>query len=416
MAETDRAIVVGAGVGGLSAAAALRQAGFEAVVYERAPELLDVGCVQLWTNGMVALDELGVADTIYERGLELHTQEFRSARGRVMFSAAVADIARQHGTLPPANIRRLDLIKTVFEALDPGVVQFGTACTSFEQDAEGVTVRLADGREERCGVLIGADGIGSSIRGQLFGGPEPRDSGTEVMRTLIPFNHPSLPPGKFSLTFGKGDRFGLVHTSQEVLCWFAIYVTGSKGAVYGEEERLSPGGGKDPPGARMQLLRERYGDFPEPISEVLERTPEETIYRAEIRDIVPIDRWTVGRVTLLGDAAHAATPYLGRGAGEAVEDAVTLAQKLREAGSLSAQAVEGALQAYEAERRPPTARTQNTAWRFGRFAGNQNVVVTVLREKLMGSVGRRVITRAIHTEFGELGKRARREATPSATT
>lgn len=407
METPNRAIIVGAGVGGLSAAVALRRIGVDAVVYERAPELIDVGCVQLWSNGMVALQELGLADEIYDRGLAMTSQEFRTSRGRVLFSASVRDIAKKHGTLPPSNIRRVDLIKAVYGGLDADVVQFNSTFTNFEQDDEGVTVRLADGREERAALLVAADGIGSSIRMQLFGGPEPRYSGAQIFRTLIPFNHSFIPPGKFSLTFGRGDRFGMIHTSQDVLCWFAIVMTKDPLSGYGEAERMRPAP-KDPPGARKQLLFEHYKDFPEPTQAVIDATADETIYRADIRDIVPLKLWSSGRVVLLGDAAHAATPYLGRGAGEAVEDSLSLASCLASVGDLTTSGVTEALRRYEAERRPPTTRTQNTAWRFGKFAGVQNLVVHRLREAMMGSVGRRAITRAIHTEFGELGKRAPR--------
>lgn len=408
METPNRAMIVGAGVGGLSAAVALRRAGMDAVIFERAPRLIDVGCVQLWSNGVVALDELGLADELYRRGIEMHTQEFRTSGGKVLFAAAVADIARKHGTLPPANIKRVDLIELVFEAIEDGVVQFGCACTDFEQDADGVTVRLADGREERGSVLIAADGITSSIRQKLFG-VQPRYAHAEVMRGVIPFEHPLIPAGKFSLTFGRGDRFGMIHTSPDTLCWFGI-VMKDEPTQQGEAERSGDARGSD---GRKQLLLDRYGDFPPPTREVIEATPEETIYRADIRDIVPLERWTAGRVTLLGDAAHAATPYLGRGAGEAIEDSLKLTERLQAAGGLDGR-VETALEEYEAARRPSTTRTQTTAWRFGRFAGLRSPVAFRIRRVMMSTVGKRAVTRAIHTEFGELGKRARDAANAAA--
>ncbi|MGH3131414.1 MAG: FAD-dependent monooxygenase, partial [Gaiellaceae bacterium] len=366
------------------------RAGMEATIFERAPKLIDVGCVQLWTNGMVALAQLDLADEALSRGWAMHMQEFRSWRGKVLIQAPVGELAEQHGTLPPVNIRRLDLIELVYEALEPGVVQFESAVTGFEQDESGVTVHLADGREERGSILIAADGTDSATRKTLVGGPPPRYAGAQVMRALIPFEHPTIPPGKFSLTFGKGDRFGMIHTSRDVLCWFTIIIT--------------PPGSTDPPGGRKSELYARFGDFPEPTKAVIDATPEETIYRADIRDILPLDRWGEGRVTLLGDAAHATTPYLGRGAGEAVEDAITLASNLASVGSLGDREAVSALRAYEAKRMPPTKKTQVTAWRFGQIAKWKNPVLFAVRERMMGTVGRRAVHKAIHAEFGELGK------------
>ena len=391
METPERVIIVGAGVGGLSTAAALKKVGIDVAVFDRHPALTDVGCVQIWSNGMVALHELGVSETMIERGLVMEEQVFRTGKGKVMMRAPVREIARSHGSLPPVNIRRLDMIKTVFESLEEGIVRFGTKCVGFEQDDAGVTVRFEDGSEERGRALIGADGILSTIRAQLGGSPA-RASGAQVTRALLPFEHPAIPAGTFILTFGGPSRFGLIHTSPDVLCWFGIF--------------LAPPGTKDGPAGRKAELLERYRDFPAPIADVIDGTPEETIYRADISDIVPQARWGEGRVTLLGDAAHAATPYLGRGAGEAVEDSLVVAGCLGRAGSLTdGSAVAAALREYESTRMPAAHRTQNMAWRFGKVGAWSNPVAYKLRDSLMSTVGRRAIHKAIHTEFGELGKK-----------
>jgi 2-polyprenyl-6-methoxyphenol hydroxylase-like FAD-dependent oxidoreductase len=391
METPNRAIIVGAGVGGLSTAVALKRVGIDVAVFDRHPALTDVGCVQIWSNGMVALHELGVSERVIERGLVMEEQVFRTATGRVMMRAPVREIARSHGSLPPVNIRRLDMIKSVHEALDEGVVTFGTKCVGFEQDDEGVTVRFENGEEERAAVLIGADGILSTIRPQLGGG-QPRASGAQVTRALLPFEHPAIPAGRFILTFGGPNRFGMIHTSPDVLCWFGIF--------------LAPPGTKDGPEGRKAELLKRYRNFPKPIADVLDGTPEETIYRADISDILPQSRWGTGRVTLLGDAAHAATPYLGRGAGEAVEDALVVARALGQLGSLAdGSAVGTALRSYEQTRMAPAHRTQNMAWRFGKVGAWSNPIAYRVRDSLMSTVGRRQIHKAIHTEFGELGKK-----------
>ena len=173
MTETpaQKAIIIGAGVGGLSAAIGLQRAGLDVVVLERHadPRVIESGgAFILWNNAMKALARLGLAEEIARAGMALDIAEWRTPSGRMLASWPIGDVGRDVGA-PALGVRRTDLQSTLVRAAGPDVLRLGVRCTGFSTDAEGVTVMLADGRSERADVLIGADGIRSTVRARLRG-------------------------------------------------------------------------------------------------------------------------------------------------------------------------------------------------------------------------------------------------------
>ena len=150
MAGEDRVVVVGAGISGLSTARALEQGGVPVTVLERATELPAFGgAITIWFNGVAALDRLGVADAVEAAGATLEFQSMRSWRDRTLFEIPVGELCRSNGLRPPIIVRRPDLVHALGSSLGDGVVRFGVTCTGFEEDGDGVTVRLDDGTTER---------------------------------------------------------------------------------------------------------------------------------------------------------------------------------------------------------------------------------------------------------------------------
>jgi FAD-dependent urate hydroxylase len=165
-----RAIVVGGGIGGLSAAIALRQVGVEVVVFEKADELREIGAgISLWVNAMKALRKLGLYDTVLAIGKPLHPKvELRSPDGRAFYEMPSPAIEERFGGTTVV-VHRADLQKALCAALGREAIRPGAEVTGFEQDKKGAVARFSGGREERCELLIGADGLHSTIRGQLLG-------------------------------------------------------------------------------------------------------------------------------------------------------------------------------------------------------------------------------------------------------
>ena len=162
-------------------------------------------------------------------------------------------------------------------------------------------------------MLIGADGLHSTIRKQLHGDTELRYSGYTVWRAMPPFQDDRVTDAYPHQAVGPGGGFGL-HPKGELMYWFGSMVR--------------PEGAPDPPEGRKHELMQHFGGWYDPIPAAIEATPDEAIFRSDIYDRKPLERWGTGRVTLLGDAAHATTPAMGQGAGMTIEDAAVLAEEL----------------------------------------------------------------------------------------
>jgi 2-polyprenyl-6-methoxyphenol hydroxylase-like FAD-dependent oxidoreductase len=375
-----RALVIGGGLGGLAAAVGLRRAGVDIAVFERAAELREIGAgVQLWTNGVRALRHLGIGAVDVTPGEPIETFQFRSMRGKVLLQVPLGDYGRRYGS-PTVLLRRAELQAQLAAALGDDAIQLGAQCVEFAQDATGVTARFADGREERGDVLIGADGIRSAIRAQQFPAIRPKFQGYEYLRAVVPFAHPAFPPGMFTMVWGPGARFGLAHIGRGQVYWFAI-LNAREGQADG------------PRGRKAELIA-RYRGWAEPVEAIIAATPEGAIGRTGIYDLDPLERWGAGRMTLLGDAAHAITPNLGRGAGEALEDAVALARCFGEAADPVA-----ALRLYETRRAGATASVAKIARLIGALGRWRNPPSVAVRELLITRVLSRTIPRAMAADY-----------------
>ncbi|EIV94872.1 FAD-dependent monooxygenase [Frankia sp. QA3] len=359
-----RVLVAGGGIGGLAAALALERKGFQPVVFERAEELRDGGAgLHVWTNGVLALDHLGLADTVLEVAPAQQTAHFSTWRGETLAAWPVGDFVARYGR-PTIAVERSVLHGALRDALTATPVRTGSRVVGFDQDRDGVTVHFADGGSERGDVLVGADGIHGAVRDGLLGTVPPRYTGYIAWRGRAPMEHPEIPRGTFNAMFGPGTRFTYYDVAPGLVHWMSV--------------ANGPAGGRDEPGVRDMLL-ERHHDWASPVADILAATPENWIIRGDVLGRRPDRRWGEGRVTLLGDAAHPITFNIGQGACQALEDALVLAEHLeRDSGDPAA-----ALRRYEAERRARTAPMQRIAWWIGRMGAVENRAAIRLREAFM---------------------------------
>lgn len=359
MADT-RAVVIGGGIGGLTAAIALNRAGISAAVYERAPELREVGAgITLWTNALKVLRKLGVGPAVEERSTPLRQSELRTWRGEVLSEMDLSDLEARFGA-PTVGIHRGDLQAALADHLGRGNITLGAACVGYTKDAGGVTARFADGREVRGEFLIGADGLHSAVRTQLLGPQRPRYSGYTAWRGVGLIDRPEVPVGKTLLAMGRGSQCGYLPIGGGQTYWFAT--------------ANLPAGRKDGPAGAKAALLTLFGDWYAPIPAVVEATPDDAILRNDIFDRPPVKKWTDGRVTLLGDAAHPTTPNLGQGACMAIESAWVLAECLKTDG------VSG-LTAYEQKRFARTAEVTNRSWSLGKMFAVESRLGCWLRDR-----------------------------------
>ena len=361
-------IVVGGNMGGLAAGIALRKVGLRPIVLERMPSQPHVnGGLHIWTNGSKALAWLGIEDELRAKGAPVDTLEFNDWRGRNLLRAKISEIERKYGGHGAFFIPRVDLPRALLGALGDGTVRWGSNVTSVRDDGKGVTATLDDGTEIRGKVLIGADGIGSLVRRHLFGPIEPRSSGYEDWGAVVNLEHPAAPPGYYPTYWGPGTRLGIANIGHGRLYWAAALQRSPEVRERGEAPLIA------------DILKQFRG-WPEPIEQVVAATPQDAFYGAHIKDLKPMKQWGKGRITLMGDAAHATTPNAGRGASEALEDAVVFSRLLAELPDLDDSArVAAALQTYEDQRRKPTASVTKLSWQIGMLGKWKNPVACTVR-------------------------------------
>lgn len=358
---SPRVLVIGGGIGGLTAAIALNRVGIPAMVYERATELREVGAgITLWTNALKVLRKLGVGAAVEANSTPLRQSELRTWRGDLLSEMNLAELETKYGA-PTVGIHRADLQAALADHLGRDRITLGAACIGYTQDTDGVTVRFADGREARGEILIGADGLNSAVRPQLLGPQRPRYAGYTAWRGVGHIDRPEVPVGMTMMAVGRGSQVGYLPIGGGRTYWFAT-------------ANVPPGGSDGPTGAKAALL-ERFRDWYTPIPAVIEATPEAAILRNDICDRPPVTDWTDGRVTLLGDAAHPTTPNLGQGACMAIESAWVLA------GCVKADGVSG-LKAYQEKRFARTAEITTRSWSLGKMFAVESGLGCWFRDRL----------------------------------
>lgn len=364
-----KALIVGAGIGGLTAAISLRNAGVEATVLERATELKEAGAgLLLGANAVKVLEKLGLGEAIREIGAPTMVGNLFSWRGEELVSLSAEQVEDLVGARSFA-VHRADLQSMLLRALGEEHVRLGEELTDFEQDEESVRVSLAGGEvqpaerhaERRADLLIGADGIHSKVRQLLHGSQGLAYAGYTAWRGIVEYQNELLPQGGGFESWGRGTRFGCARMGGGRMYWFAT--------------RNAPEGGDDGPAGGRQALLDMFRGWHEPVPDLIAATPEEDIRRDDIYDRKPEARWGRGRTTLLGDAAHPMTPNLGQGACQAIEDALALAGCFRERGR-----VEDALRLYESRRTRRTAAIVRLSRRMGQVGQLENPWLCRLRD------------------------------------
>lgn len=345
MVKRPHALVIGAGIGGMGAALALRRAGLDVSLFEQTVAQREVGAgIQISPNASRLLGRYGLGDAMAHVAVRPSAIVFRRWQdGRVLGREELGDaIERQYGA-PYYHFHRADLINLLAEAFGRGNIVLGRRLVDIEQDESGVTAHFGDGTSARGDLLIGADGIHSRTREQLFGEEKPRFSGQIAYRGLAPAErvaHLGLPLDVTNWV-GPGGHFIHYYVSAGR---FLNFVAVSEEASWTREQWSDRGSISDALG--------KYEGWHPQIATIL--TAVDETFKWALFDRNPLPEWTRGRVALLGDACHPMLPFMAQGAAQAIEDGATLAACLKN----NAFDVPAAFQAYVSSRKPRTTMLQ----------------------------------------------------------
>jgi len=355
----SRAVVVGAGIGGLTSAVALARRGWDVTVLERAETLEPVGAgLGMGPNAVHALDAIGLGDAVREMSAIQGSGGIRRASGTWLIRTDLSVLERRFGA-PQIVALRADVVRLLTEALPAGALRTGVTVTGVEPGEGSVTTGSA-GEELTADLVVAADGIHSAVRARLFPAHEgPVYSGFTAWRFLAGAPARSFEPAE--TWGGAGEIFGTVP-----LAGGRVYCYASAPAAAGT--RYDDEAGE---------LRRRFAGWHGPIPELIrDLTSGQVLHDDVYRIATPLPAYHRGRVALLGDAAHAMTPHLGQGACQAIEDAVVLAATATD------------LPAYTSARLPRTRMVADASYRATRLSGTTSRPQAALRNAALRVAGR----------------------------
>ena len=361
--------IIGGGIGGLTAALSLQHFGVPVRVFEQARALREIGAgVTITPNAMSALDFLGIGSALAEQAGETPRYFVRSADdGRELERGPDPDSFVPEFGASYRNLHRADLHVALTEAVtknDPDAIALDHRFEHLEQDGDQVVAHFSNRATFAAPALIGADGGASAVRNAVFGGQDASYTGHVALRALVPITRvpPAVIADPYALYVGAGRsliHYPLRHQT-------TMNLLGNAQASQWQAEGWSI------PATVPEFLG-LFDDFPEPVRELIAAIPGPDLFKWGLRDREPLPVWTRGRVTMLGDAAHPMTPYLGQGACMAIEDGMVLGRAFAASADLAE-----AFSRYEAARRDRRQRRPagrplpgNATPRLDRFRSQQ---------------------------------------------
>jgi FAD-dependent urate hydroxylase len=349
--------IIGGGISGLATALAFKKMGLNVPIFEKKSNNRSNAGIVLGANALESLNFLGVLPQVKELSVSNHQFSIYNNHGKSIFT--IQSNRNDHPLY--TFIHRKDLTKILLNALSKEQIFYKKKLTFFTTDHKKSQLYFEDGTIVKTNYLLACDGIHSSVRTQLFPNKHLRFAGYTCWRGMVDnFTETSL----YTETWGPKGRFGLFPLPNNRLYWYAI-----KNSQPNDFRHNT---------WKTDDLYKNFGDYHDPIPEIIERTLDENLTRRDVYDIDSLFQYVYDHILLLGDAAHATTPNLWQGASLAIEDAVYLAKCIEQENKL-----EEALICFEKQRLKHTKKIIHESWRFGKIAQIDNPFICVVRNKVM---------------------------------
>lgn len=356
-----KGIIIGAGIGGLTTALALMKKGIDVTIYEQSKGINEVGAgILLAPNGLKVFDDLGISQDVLAAGKTLNKINVVDLKGKPISTIDGKKIKEKH-KFSTVAIHRAILQKILASYIPENKIVLGKKFTSYLQTENSVSAKFEDGTIAEGNFLINADGIKSNARLQLHSHINLRYSGQTCWRFVSEFDLPEAESGNMYEIWSnkKGLRIGYSKINGKQVY---VYITNYEKA-----------GGKDNSQTIVNDLLKLCAEFPPHVKQMIISTKGNGIIRNDLFDFKPLNKWTDGKIALLGDAAHATTPNLGQGACQAIEDAYVIAQQI----SIN-QNIEDGVKLYEEKRIKKATYITITSRQFGQITNTTGFIKSVL--------------------------------------
>lgn len=352
--------IIGGGIGGLATAIALHNVGIKAHVYEQASSFKPLGAgIGIGSNAMLALTKLGVAEDIIAAGMPLVEQRFLNRDMKVMNTIDFSILKERFGE-ENITIQRADLHQALFDGVDADYFHFNKKLHHFSKKVDSVSLTFNDEEVEDFDYVIAADGINSSIRQTLLPHSQPRYAGYTCWRGITK-NKNDVPLHISSEAWATFGRFGWAPLKNGDIYWFACINAPKNDEYYNSMNKHG--------------VAKYFSSYSKTVERLIAETYDDYFLHHDIYDIKPLDTYIYERIILVGDAAHATTPNMGQGAGQAIEDAYELMVALQ--GQLT---FKQALAEFDARRITKTKKVINLSRQIGWAAQWDNPILTKARD------------------------------------
>lgn len=352
--------IIGAGIGGLTTAIALKQKGFKVKIFDQTDNIKKVGAgILLANNAMQIYEKLGLRKIIEQKGNIISTLNVTTPYLKVLSNVDLNHYEKKYKVKNVA-ISRSDLHEILMNKLNDVEINLGHKLQSIITLETGYQLLFANQQSHLAKTIIGADGIHSTVRSYLFPEYEIRNAKQTCWRGMANVQLPEKFKHELNEAWGQSQRFGFTHVASDTVYWFALKSTSSNQNAY-----------------QIDQLEQYFNNYHPIIQTILKSTPKNKIHTAEIMDLKPTQQWFKDQICLIGDAAHATTPNLGQGACQAIEDAYIISKCLEK------HEPEIAFKEFQTTRISKVHQIVNTSWSVGKIAHLSNPFLVFLRNQVM---------------------------------